>query len=90
MPHGDTEETRLDILERKIGDITIRIDRTLCVGFGDCIEQAPGVFEFDDQGIVRFRDIIAGVDRSVLLLACDICPVDALAALDEAGNILVP
>lgn len=68
----------------------IRIDRLLCVGFGDCIEAAPGLFEFDDEGIVVFQDHRAEIEREQLLTACDVCPVDALSVHDDAGRQLVP
>jgi len=79
-----------DQTERKLGDLTIRIDRLLCVGFGDCIEVAPEVFEFDDEGIVRFRDDAPAIDRERLIRSCDICPVDALEAVDADGMTIVP
>ncbi len=37
-------------LERQVGDLIIRIDRTLCVGFGDCIEAAAEAFVLDEEG----------------------------------------
>lgn len=76
--------------ERMVGDLVVRIDRLLCVGFGDCIEAAPGLFEFDDEGIVVFREHGAGIERERLLTACDICPVDALSVHDHSGQQLVP
>jgi ferredoxin len=85
-----TEARVSDILELKHGGLTIIIDRLLCVGFGDCIEIAPEAFEFDKDGIVMFKDTIAEVERDRLIQACDICPVDALTILDEAGAQIVP
>ena len=76
-------------LERKIGGLTIRVDRTLCVGFGDCIEIAPDVLEFDEEGVARFIETVANIERDRLIQACDVCPVDALSVIDEAGNQLV-
>jgi ferredoxin len=75
--------------ERKVGDLTIRIDRLLCVGFGDCIEMAAEAFEFDAEGIVTFRDTIDSVERERLIRACDVCPVDALSVFDGEGNQLI-
>ena len=75
--------------ERRVGELTIRVDRLLCVGFGDCIEMAPEAFEFDEEGIVTFRAGIEQVDRDRLLRACDVCPVDALSAFDADGTQLV-
>jgi ferredoxin len=77
------------IHERTVGGLRIRIDRLLCVGFGDCIEVAPEAFEFDGEGIVTFVDTIEQVDRERILRACDICPVDALSVFDAEGNQLV-
>ncbi len=76
--------------DRTIGGLTVRIDRLLCVGFGDCIELAPDVFEFDDEEIAVFRESADDVDRDRLLSACESCPVDALTVLDEEGRQLVP
>lgn len=36
--------------ERVAGDLTIRIDPTLCVAFGDCVEAAPEAFVIDADG----------------------------------------
>jgi ferredoxin len=79
------------IMERRFGRILVRIDPTLCVGFGDCITEAADVFELDDDGVVRFRDEASAVAGEALLLtACGACPVDALTAYDEDGRQLVP
>jgi ferredoxin len=79
-----------DMHERRIGDDTVQIDRTLCVGFGDCIEAAPELFAFDDEGICKFIDGVEEVERDRLIHACDICQVDALTVIDHDGNQVVP
>jgi ferredoxin len=79
-----------DIQERRVGDLRIRIDRNLCVGFGDCIEAAEAAFELDDEGIAVFRESIDEVDRATLMNACDECPVDAISVLDSDGTQLLP
>jgi ferredoxin len=83
------EEVVEQFTERRIGRLTVRIDRLLCVGFGDCIEVAPQVFEFDDEGIVTFRPEIPEFEDDRVIQACDICPVDALSVFDEDNNQLV-
>jgi ferredoxin len=80
----------MDITERKVGGLTVRIDRLLCVGFGDCIELAPDAFAFDEDGIAAFLPTIDRTDRERLLRACEVCPVDAISLLDEHGNTLAP
>jgi len=79
-----------DLLERRVGGLTVRIDRHLCVGFGDCIDEAPGSFELDGEGIVAFRDDAADVSRERLVRACESCPVDALTLLDADGRQVAP
>jgi ferredoxin len=78
------------VVEQTVGGVTVRIDRLLCVGFGDCIEVAPDLFEFDAEGIVVFREPRPDIERERLITACDICPVDALAVHDAAGEQIVP
>jgi ferredoxin len=78
-------------MERRFGPFTVRIDLTLCVGFGDCISEAEAVFELTDDGAVRFRDDApAAVPAALLAAACAACPVDALSLFDEAGALVAP
>jgi ferredoxin len=78
-----------DVEERAVDGLRVRIDRTLCVGFGDCLAEAPGAFRLDGQGVATFADP-DGVDRERLLRACRACPVDALTVWDAHGSQLVP
>ena len=75
--------------ERSVHDLRIRIDRELCVGFGDCIEAAPDAFKLDDAGIVVFVDPDA-VARELLISASDTCPVDAITVWDGSGHQVAP
>ena len=42
--------------ERIVAGLRVRIDRNLCVGFGDCMKEAPEGFKLDDDGIAVFVD----------------------------------
>jgi ferredoxin len=75
--------------ERQVGGLRIRIDRELCVGFGDCVSGAPEAFELDVEGLAVFKQP-EEVERVRLLAACDACPVDALSVWDESGAQVVP
>ena len=75
--------------ERVVCGLRVRIDRTLCVGFGDCVTAAPDAFVLDNEDIAVFR-APESVDRSCLLRACAACPVDALTVWGEDGEQLVP
>lgn len=79
-----------DIVERQVGGLTVRIDRLLCVGFGDCIDDAPEAFELDGEGVVAFREGAVATERERVVRACGACPVDALTVLDEGGRQLAP
>ncbi|HZC70650.1 MAG TPA: ferredoxin [Jatrophihabitans sp.] len=75
--------------ERVVGDLTIRIDRSRCVGFGHCIEESPESFALGDDDLVEFQDPDQA-RREALMTACEVCPVEALTVFDKAGNQLVP
>ncbi len=79
-----------DFVERKFGDLTVRIDRTQCIGTSNCMNVAPEVFEFDEDGIVSFKGAAADIQGERLTEACSVCPVDALFVIDAGGKQLVP
>ena len=74
--------------ERIIAGLTVRIDRSLCVGFGDCIDQASDTFAFDEQGIATFTDGAGTVPPERLIAACEACPVDALVVFEDGAQII--
>ena len=78
-----------DVHERVAAGLRMRIDRDLCVGFGDCVEQAPEAFALDADGLAVFVEPDR-VKRAALLAACDACPVDAITVWDDAGVQIVP
>lgn len=76
-------------IERTIGELRIKIDRDLCVGFGDCVEQAPDAFRLDDEGLATFANP-QSTERDRLVAACEECPVDALTVWNAEGEQIVP
>jgi ferredoxin len=78
-----------DFVERRIGRYTIRIDRDLCVGFGDCVTEAPQLFALGADSVVVFLTDDAAQEQHALA-ACRSCPVDALTALDENARVIAP
>jgi len=80
----------LDIEERQVADLMVKIDRLICVGFETCVEVAPDLFQMDEEGIAIFTSDTNEVDKEIVLEACKECPVDALVVLDASGNQLHP
>lgn len=77
-----------DFLERKIGPVTVRIDRTTCIGTANCAKVAPEIFLLDDERIVTFQEPPGEAPADRVVEACDVCPVDALGVFDENGRLL--
>tara|TARA_B100000029_G_scaffold132467_1_gene126353 strand:+ start:788 stop:1030 length:243 start_codon:yes stop_codon:yes gene_type:complete len=80
----------LDIEERQVAGLVVKIDRLICVGFETCVEVAPELFQMDEEGIAIFTSDTNEVDKETVLEACKECPVDALVVLDASGNQLHP
>jgi ferredoxin len=78
-----------DADERHVGSLRVCIDRTLCVGFGDCVTASPEAFALDADDVVIFLSP-ESVNPSQLIRACASCPVDALTVWDADGNMLAP
>ncbi len=62
------------------------VDEPACAGHGDCVEQAPDVFELDDVAHV----VGSGPDEQ-LLAAAEACPSAAIRIVDaETGAHVYP
>lgn len=57
----------------------IQIDRSLCSGFGSCVDAAPGAFALGDDGIAIVRE--GGPDDGVLE-AANGCPMGAITVVE--------
>ena len=75
--------------ERHVHGLRVRIDRSLCVGFGDCVRESPRSFQLDEENLVVFV-APESEERDRLVRACSSCPVDALTVWDETGEQLAP
>jgi ferredoxin len=62
----------------------IEIDRSLCSGFGSCVDAAPELFRLGDDGVA-----VALVEESAAAAALDAaaaCPMGAIVVLDAQGR----
>lgn len=80
-----------DIKKQTINGLEVHIDRTLCIGSGNCVNLAPDVFTIRQDAIVDFVDEVNNdIDPGQLIEACAVCPVDALLVYDDEGEQIVP
>ncbi len=63
----------------------IRLDRTLCDGFGICAKHAPEYFSLDDWGYASLigDGTVPEADRDAVMRALLDCPVHAIMELGE-------
>jgi ferredoxin len=59
-------------------ELEIDIDRDACMGSGNCVYAAPGVFELDDDSIARVVDPQASSEEAILTAARQ-CPTGAIS-----------
>jgi ferredoxin len=59
----------------------IAIDRSLCSGFGACVDLAPEIFELDPAGTASVR--IGETSDSSVLDAVAACPMAAITVVEE-------
>lgn len=76
-----------DVEERAIGGLVVRIDRLLCVGFGDCLDEAPDALVLDGDGVATFTSAADALPRERVLAACKACPVDAITVFEKGAQI---
>ena len=67
----------------------IRIDRSLCSGYGECIGLAPEVFRLGDDRVCVVMDP-DGADDETVLDAARGCPVDAITLIDQCEDQVWP
>jgi ferredoxin len=67
----------------------IRINRSLCTGYAECVGIAPEVFMLGDDKISLVLDAEAADDETVLD-AARACPVDAITLIDQYHDQVWP
>lgn len=63
----------------------IRLDRTVCDGFGICAKHAPGYFSLDDWGYASLigDGTVTEGDHDAVMRALLDCPVHAITQIGE-------
>jgi ferredoxin len=63
----------------------IRVDRSLCMGSGQCCWYAPNTFDQDDETIAIVIDQ-HGDPAAVIRTAVDSCPTRAISIAEDSGQ----
>lgn len=77
-----------DSEERKFDTLTVRIDRSACIGSGSCVNVAPELLELDERQCVTFTQDAATIEPDRIIEACEVCPVEALFVFDDEKQIV--
>ena len=67
----------------------VSVDRSLCIGVGNCVAYAPTVFKLDEDN----KAVVlapSSVDDATLLEAAESCPENAIIVEDDQGRQLYP
>ena len=57
--------------------LEVEIDREVCMGSGNCVYEAPGAFDLDDDSIAFVVDP-AGAPEDRIIAAAQKCPTHAI------------
>ncbi len=75
---------------RKIRNLTMKIDRGLCIGAATCVALAPKAWALDDEAKAIILDTADQETDETLLEAAKGCPVMAIIITDETGKQIYP
>lgn len=75
---------------RKIRKLTMKIDRSLCIGAATCVAIAPKAWALDNEAKAIILDTADQESDETLLEAAKGCPVMAIFLFDETGKQVFP
>ena len=58
-------------------ELHVAVDREVCMGSGNCVYEAPGVYDLDGDGVALVLDA-AGSPEENILAAARKCPTQAI------------
>lgn len=73
-----------------VRNLTVTVDRDLCIGAATCVAIAPKTFVMDSDAKAVIIDTIAEDPDDVIIDAARGCPVAAIIITDETGAKVFP
>jgi ferredoxin len=67
--------------------LEVEIDRDVCMGSGNCVYEAPGAFDLDDDSISFVVDV-TGVPEESIVAAARKCPTHAITVRRDGVSLL--
>lgn len=74
----------------KVGKLTIKVDRDLCIGAASCVAVAPKTYALDNEAKAIFLPTAQEENQEIQLDAAKACPVAAIIITDENGKQVYP
>ncbi len=71
-------------------DLSIKVERDKCQGFGKCVHWAPDTFSLDADSKVVLGDPNATSDDVMLVRAAKSCPYRVITVTGADGEQIVP
>jgi ferredoxin len=68
-------------------DLEVEIDRDLCMGSGNCVYEAPGVFDLDGDSVAFVADPAGSPEENVIAAARK-CPTTAIAVRRGGASLI--
>ena len=86
----DQNQTASPSGPRKIGQMTVVVDRNLCIGAASCVAVAPKTFALDNEAKAIFLDTAEEELPETIIDSAKSCPVAAIIIHDENGKQIYP
>lgn len=73
-----------------VRNLTVRVDKDLCIGAATCVAIAPNTFILDSEAKAIILDTVEQDSDDTILDAARGCPTAAIFVEDDKGNKLFP
>jgi ferredoxin len=68
-------------------DLEVEIDRDVCMGSGNCVYEAPGVFDLDEDSVAFVVDL-TGSPEDRIVAAARKCPTNAITIRRNGASLI--